>query len=314
MRDQLLEPRPLVRVRDDVGVEVDARHGRKAYGARRTLAAMSTQPAAEFATITTDDLVTGEGVALDLPPASLGLRLASGLIDLVVTDRAVRGEPAGAPDRHDQRRRRRWSTLPSSRRSIITFAVYPTVLETLTRGRSLGKLALGLRTVRDDAGPITFHHALVRALIGFVEIYVLLRRAGVLLDAGQPARQAAGRLRRRHLRDPRPGRAPAPAPAADAAASSPTGPAHADLASLPTGLALAVRQFLGRLPTLDPHSRHRVGADLLTEVRRYVAPAPPAGAPPEVVLGAVIAERRDRDLARLRRDERVPRRRLAARD
>ena len=46
------------------------------------------------------------------------------------------------------------------------------MLETLTRGRSLGKLALGLRTVRDDAGPITFHHALVRALIGFVEIYV----------------------------------------------------------------------------------------------------------------------------------------------
>ena len=40
---------------------------------------------AEFATITTDDLVTGEGVALDLPPASLGLRLASGLIDFVVT-------------------------------------------------------------------------------------------------------------------------------------------------------------------------------------------------------------------------------------
>src|SRR5215216_889977 len=39
-------------------------------------------------------------------------------------------------------------------------------------GRSLGKLALGLRTVRDDAGPITFHHALVRALIGFVEIYL----------------------------------------------------------------------------------------------------------------------------------------------
>jgi uncharacterized RDD family membrane protein YckC len=39
----------------------------------------------EFATLTTDDLVTGEAVALDLPPASLGARIASGLIDLVVT-------------------------------------------------------------------------------------------------------------------------------------------------------------------------------------------------------------------------------------
>ena len=46
------------------------------------LAAMS---APEFATLTTDDLVTGEAVALDLPPAGLGTRMVSGLIDVVVT-------------------------------------------------------------------------------------------------------------------------------------------------------------------------------------------------------------------------------------
>ena len=39
----------------------------------------------EFATLTTDDLVTGEAVALDLPPASLGSRIVSGLIDVFVT-------------------------------------------------------------------------------------------------------------------------------------------------------------------------------------------------------------------------------------
>ena len=37
----------------------------------------------EFATLTTDDLVTGEAVALDLPPASLGVRLASGMVDVL---------------------------------------------------------------------------------------------------------------------------------------------------------------------------------------------------------------------------------------
>ena len=41
--------------------------------------------APEFATLTTDDLVTGEAVALDLPPANLGVRLASGLVDVVST-------------------------------------------------------------------------------------------------------------------------------------------------------------------------------------------------------------------------------------
>ena len=38
-----------------------------------------------FASLTADDHVTGEAVALDLPPASLGSRIGSGLIDVLVT-------------------------------------------------------------------------------------------------------------------------------------------------------------------------------------------------------------------------------------
>lgn len=280
-----------------------------------TLATMSTQPAgpsrAEFATLTSDDLVTGEGVALDLPPASIGLRLTSGLIDYVVTVVVfvftylfLALATITASDA--------LIALASVAAAIITFVVFPTLLETLTRGRSLGKLALGLRTVREDGGPITFHHALVRAMVGFVEIYptfgvpyffsiLVSRRSKRLGD------YAAGTyvIRERvSLRLPHP--PPMPPELAHWAH-------HADIASLPTGLALAVRQYLGRLGSLDPHTRHRVGSDLLAEVRRYVAPAPPTGAPPEVVLGAVIAERRERDLARLRRDEQF-RSRLASRD
>lgn len=276
---------------------------------------MSTQPGApstrEFATITTDDLVTGEGVALDLPPASLGLRLASGLIDLVVTVvlfvvsllvllLATVNISQALVD------------VSAVAAVIITFAVFPTVLETLTRGRSLGKLALGLRTVRDDAGPISYHHALVRALVGFVEIYL---SSGVLAFFSMLLSQRGKRLGDYAagtyvIRDRVALRLPLPPPMPPELARWAR---NADLASLPTGLALAVRQFLGRLPTLDPHSRHRVGTDLLAEVRRYVAPAPPTGVPPEAVLGAVIAERRVRDLARLRRDQEF-RSRLAARD
>ena len=36
--------------------------------------------------VTEDDLVTGEAVALDLPPASIGLRILSGLLDLVIIE------------------------------------------------------------------------------------------------------------------------------------------------------------------------------------------------------------------------------------
>ncbi len=50
------------------------------------VASSNLRRAASFAhALTTDDLVTGEAVALDLPPASLGVRIASGLIDVIAT-------------------------------------------------------------------------------------------------------------------------------------------------------------------------------------------------------------------------------------
>lgn len=266
---------------------------------------MPSQPAT-FATLTSDDLVTGEGVALDLPPASLGIRLASGLIDVlavavlfVVSLIVLLTAAAWMQDEA-------LFAAATVATNIVVFLVFPTAIETLTRGRSLGKLAFGLRTVRDDAGPITFHHALTRALIGYVEIYLpaVIALPGVpaffamlLNDRGKRlGDHAAGTYvvrERVRLQLPQP-------------TGMPPGlmhwAQHADLASLPTGVALAVRQYLGRLATLDPQTRHRVGSQLLADVRQYVAPAPPSDAPPDAVLAAVIAERRERDLARLRRD------------
>ncbi|MBM7519071.1 RDD family protein [Nocardioides nitrophenolicus] len=267
-------------------------------------------PPSDFATVTADDLVTGEGVALDLPAASLGLRMASGLIDVLVTVATLIVLYVlllvGASVAHDEALLGAGIVLTS----VVTFLVVPTALETLTRGRSVGKLALGLRTVRDDGGPISFQHALVRALIGFVEIYafsgapaffsVMLSTRGKRLGD-----YAAGTY---VVRERVPLRLPPPPPMPPQLAAWAR---HTDLAALPTGTALAVRQFLGRLATLDPQSRDRVGRALLAHVAPYVAPPPPPGAPPELVLMAVVAERRERDLARLRRDDQLRGRLLA---
>ncbi|MFC6345410.1 RDD family protein, partial [Nocardioides hankookensis] len=125
----------------------------------------------EFATLTTDDLVTGEAVALDLPPASLGTRIASGLIDVVATFCLLIGLVLAlviAVLQADAA----LIAVASLGAVIVSLVVFPTTFETLTRGKSLGKLALGLRSVPDDAGPISFQHAFVRALVGVVEIYV----------------------------------------------------------------------------------------------------------------------------------------------
>jgi uncharacterized RDD family membrane protein YckC len=260
----------------------------------------------EFSLLTSDDLVTGEAVALDLPPASLGSRLASGLIDVVVTVVLLIGLVIafGLVS---------LETDPAARDAIIiavtlvVFLVVPVTVETLTRGRSLGKLALGLRTVRDDAGPISFHHALVRTLIGVVETYLFFGVPAFfsMLLSGRGKRlgdYAAGTYvvrTRVGLQLPYP--PPMPPHLAGWAA-------RADISSLPTGLALGVRQYLGRLGDLDPYSRAAVGARLANEVSQHVAPLPPPGTAPEHFLCAVVAARRERDLARLRREHDVRRR------
>jgi hypothetical protein len=84
--------------------------------------------------------------------------------------------------------------------------------------------------------------------------------------------------------------------------------AGADIARLPDGTAMAVRQFLMRAPMLSPQSRATLGTQLYAEVVTYVAPQPPAGAHPELVLAAVIADRRRRDTIRLQRDAALRRR------
>jgi hypothetical protein len=77
----------------------------------------------------------------------------------------------------------------------------------------------------------------------------------------------------------------------------------ADLAALPPGLAIAIRQFLGRASALTPASRQSLGESLYRAVLPHVSPPPPPGIHPEYVLAAVIADRRRRDAERIARDE-----------
>ena len=255
----------------------------------------------EYATLTDDDLVTGEAVALDLPPAGIGARMASGLVDiaatlviLIVVTVVLSVASIGGSDA--------LAGAAAVGVAVVVFVVYPTTFETLTRGRSLGKLALGLRTVRDDAGPISFQHAFLRSIVGFVEIYALLgtpaffsmlvsRRGKRLGDFACGSYVVRERVRLQ---------LPSPPPMPPHLASWASG---ADIVSLPTGLALGVRQYLGRYRSLEAASRAEVGARLARAVSEHVAPPPPAGTRPEDFLAAVVATRRERDLLRLRRED-----------
>jgi uncharacterized RDD family membrane protein YckC len=244
-----------------------------------------------------DALVTGDAVVLELRLAKLASRGLALAIDLTVqltvllVGALVVGGLLGSAD----------AALAAA--AGLTFYVlvivgYPVAMETTTRGRSLGKLALGLRVVREDGGPVRFRHSFVRALLGVVEIW--LSFGSIALIASLASRQGrrlgdylAGTLVVRE-RVPAAGRplAPMPPPLAGWATGL-------DLSRLPDDLALAARQFLTRAGELSPAAREDMGFRIATAVAAVTAPAPPPGTPPWAFLAAVLAERRRRELARM---------------
>ena len=251
--------------------------------------------------LSADDLVTGEAVALDLPPASVAIRIGSGALDVtsvltvgfcVIFLAMIVSFDADGALQH--------VAIVCS--LILVFLVFPTTVETLTRGKSLGKWVFGLRVVRDDGGTVTAQQSFVRALIAIPEIYLFSGGPAFFscLVSSRGKRlgdYAAGTYvvrDRVNLALPPP--PPMPPQLAQWAGS-------ADLRTPPVGLALAIRQYLSRLPTLDPASRQRIGELLANRLSEYVAPPPPPGTQPWDFLAAVGAARRERDLARLRRDE-----------
>ena len=243
-------------------------------------------------------VVTGEAVALDLRPAALPSRVVAGLVDVVlqIVLLAIVGGIASAVSLDV-------SAAASGALGILVLVlvliVYPVGCETLTRGRTPGKAVMGLRVVRDDGGPIGFRQALVRGLAGaFLERPgITLFIAGVvtsLLNA-QGKRLGdllAGTVVLRERVTARGGTvAEMPPQLAGWAAGL-------DLARLPDGLALSVRQFVSRADELTDAAREDLGGRLVRAVTDAVGPPPP-GTPGWAVLAAVLAERRRRETERL---------------
>lgn len=250
-----------------------------------------------------DGLVTSEAVQIDLPAASLPTRMASGLIDLVIAVLylllMIYLEP--------------WQVVGGDTALLQAFlilltvsalAALPIAQETLLRGRTVGKLALGLRTVRDDAGPITFRHALIRGLAGVVEVWMTLGAlAAVIAASNTKAKRMGDLLAGTYVIKERSRLRLQPAPQMPPWLQ---GWAHgADIGTLPDALVIAARQLLARGESLTPASRAQMAQTIYADMLRHVSPPPPAGSPPEAVIAAVLATRRERDLERLAREDRL---------
>lgn len=250
-----------------------------------------------------DGTLTGEAVSLDLHPTGFVLRAAGALLDFVVhaavfgfvvlpallllTSRIATEEAVFA------------ALLITS--FVVVFVGVPLVVETLTKGRSLGKLAIGGRIVRLDGGAIGLRHAAIRALAGVFEFYMFplfggtaalfglltarTQRLGDLL-AGTYCQyeRVSGRV----------------TPVFGIPPQLAEWGRVVDVARMPTQLSRRIAQFLAQANQYDPQRRARLAAELADEAAEFVAPLPAIA--PELLLAGITVVRREREAEALRRE------------
>ncbi|WP_187285567.1 RDD family protein, partial [Streptomyces sp. ME109] len=243
------------------------------------------------------ELVTGEAVALELRPAKLPSRALAVLLDLVVAMAAYLIVTIGLVAST--------AALDEAAQIAVSIASFvlllvggPIAVETLSHGRSLGKLAFGLRVVRDDGGPIRFRHALVRGAVGVVEILMTFGIVACIASlVSQRGRRLgdvfAGTLVVRERIPAGPSTFVPPPPPWLAGRFS-----GLDLSAVPDGLWLAVRQYLTRMRQLDPQVGAAMAQRLASDVAARTGAPVPHGVPAAAYLAAVVHERQSRDARR----------------
>ena len=248
-----------------------------------------------------DAVITGDAVLLDLRAASFPTRMLAAVIDGALQLALLVGGMVAMVWTAS------WAELDDGLAAagivvvtVLAYIGYPVLNELLLKGRSVGRLVMGTRVVRDDGGPVHLRQSLLRAVMAMLEIWstagsVALTCAVIDRRSRRVGDLLAGTMViQERMRDRTPERGEVPGSLRSWAES-------ADVGRLPLTLMQDIRAFLPRADTINPDSRHQLSRDLLHRTLPHVAPAPPPGTDPEAFLAAVLAERSRRDELRLRR-------------
>lgn len=235
-------------------------------------------------------LRTPEGVDVDIRLAGLGSRFLAGALDLTIQGAAlyalliVMGMTAveAGPG------------YVVAFGAVVVFLVmfgYDIAMEVWNSGRTVGKIAVGLRVVRDDGGPITFMGSLIRNLLrivdGFALVSAMLWPVGIMAILASRHNQrlgdhAAGTLVIRE-------RTAAPLPWTHLWPAPPGSPHLAwDVSSVTADDMATVIRFLSRRPTLDPNARQHLAGQLAGRLGPRVGGADPSW-PAEMFLEGLAA-------------------------
>jgi uncharacterized RDD family membrane protein YckC len=240
-----------------------------------------------------NQVVTPEAVPLELETATIGSRLLAVMIDWTIQGSTLIALVAGLGALAGATNANVGAGVAVALFFLLSFLVlwgYPTAMETLWRGRSIGKAVFGLRVVTVEGAPVRFRHAAIRATLGLVDFLLTSGAAAVICMLLTSRSQRLGDLvagtvvlrERTGLR--------APVAVEFRVPPGLESYAHAlDVARLTPDDYRAARTFLLRAPSLAPAVRYDLAVRVADPVSRRVRPPPPVGVPPEMFLLCVAA-------------------------
>ncbi|MDD7464903.1 MAG: RDD family protein [Actinomycetaceae bacterium] len=245
-----------------------------------------------------DEIVIGEGVALDLPAATAASRVLAGAIDWIVL---ILGMAVNVFffARYASQTMLNAPLTTAALIGIVALWVWlvPALVCGITRGFSLGKIITRTRVVRSDGGVITFRHAFIRATIGIFEVYVFQGvpafLAVVISDRGQRFGDMLADTYVVRWPKRRSFELDISMPASMQAWAS-----SARTREVPGGLLLNITSHFKAIPTLTPQARSEQARVLAAAAEQYVSPAPPWGTAPEDFLAALLVIRNHVEFSR----------------
>jgi len=227
-------------------------------------------------------MVTPEGVVLDLPTATLGTRVPARALDLVVEIAGAGAILVGLAATGAGQ----VAALVAV--SLVVFGallVYPTVMEAFAGGRTLGKMAVGLRVISTTGAPIGLRQAAIRAVLAPVDLLL-----GAVCMLVSPRGQRLGDLaagtvvvRSRSGGGAVAGMWFAPPPGME---SFTTG---LDTAGMGEAEYEVVRSYLRRWSELRPEARWVVGAQIARGLVAKLGHALPQWMAPDLYLACLAA-------------------------
>lgn len=240
-----------------------------------------------------DSIITGEGVALEMPAASFASRVTSGFIDYVLYAFIAFGAWELLFDNLNQLNTAQFQTMT---RIIMaaTFFMVPAVVSYITHGSSLGKKIVGLRVVRHDGGTPTGRQHFIRAAVGVVDVWLSF---GVIATLTSMASSRGSRFG-----DMVAGTYVVVWPRSKSwdrkLELSPylsEWYSNALVRPIPTALHLNITEFLGSRKKMTTQAREDRARELAASVEHYCSIPAPRDTPAEEFLVGVILSRHETD-------------------